>query len=46
MTVVTLFLRVLEHERKAYESKGWTFVCDLWPIGGWAQCLVKKNVTG
>ncbi len=41
---VTLFLRVLAHERQAYESKGWIFVCNLWPMGGWEQCLVKKAV--
>jgi len=43
---VTLYLRVLAKELEAYERSGWTFVCALWPIGGWAQCLVKKNVTG
>lgn len=42
---VTLYLRVLADQRREYEGKGWTFVCDLWPLGGWKQCLVKKDVT-
>ena len=39
---VTLYLRVLADQRKEYESRGWTFVCDLWPMGSWKQCLVRK----
>ena len=41
---VTLYLRVLEQDRPEYEGKGWEFVCDLWPIGGWKQCLMQKEV--
>ena len=42
---VTLYLRIRKDERTEYEGRGWVFVCDLWPLGGWKQCLVKKNVT-
>ncbi len=42
---VTLFLRILSDERAQWERKGWAFVCDLWALGGWEQCLMKKDVT-
>ncbi|MFA6509971.1 MAG: hypothetical protein WCV62_05900 [Candidatus Peribacteraceae bacterium] len=41
---VTLYLRVLADEREAYERKGWVFVTDLWPIGGWSQVLMRKEI--
>ena len=41
---VTLYLRVLSGERAEYERRGWEFVTGLWPIGGWEQCLMRKEV--
>jgi hypothetical protein len=46
MATVTLYLRVLASDCKTWERKGWVFVCDLPPLGGWEQALMRKDITG
>ncbi len=41
---ITLYLRILAGDREEWERKGWKFVGEVFPLGGWEQCLVKKDV--